>query len=165
MANAPSQEKQKKEFALVACLLLALTLLIVYNVRRAATIKARQRQQPSVSTAPSNEAPPPVAETAPATKEVSLTSLRDRAKGLKWVRDPFVLNLGRGEELPVLQLKVSGIIYDPDHPEATYAIINEDVVRIGDDLHGIKVVDIQADAVRLKKFNQEFTLYLYQETK
>ena len=161
---APPADKQKQQLILVAVLLSMFLLLLAYNLQRSSAIKAKRRQAaptPAVAEAPSpvTESAPPLSETG----EVTLAVLKERAKALKWNRDPFLLSVREGEGLPTLQLKVTGIIYDPDHPEATYAIINEEVVRIGDDIHGIKVTDIRADAVRLKKFNQDLTLYLYQE--
>ena len=161
MASPTSQEKLKKQVMLAGCLVVVLSLLVVCNVRRA-SVKA-QRQQKALSVPPPTAVAPQATETAPSGKETSLATLKEQAKALSWGRDPFILTLGQGEALPTLQLKVSGIIYDPDHPETTYAIINDQVVRIGDDINGIKVIDIQSDAVRLKKFNQEFSLYLYQE--
>ena len=160
MAHALSEEKKKKELIAVACFLVTLTLLIVYNVRRVAARKAGRQQ---ILSTVSQE---PVVETAPAApEEKNLASLKAKAKELQWGRDPFILSLRKGEELPTLQLQVTGIIYDPIHAEETYAIINDEVVRIGDNLRGIKVVDIQPDSVRFKKFNQEFTLFLYDESK
>ena len=170
MAAQPPPDKQKKQLALVGVLLAVFLLLLAYNLKRSSATKARRRQAVSTVSQPTT----PLSETPPAagnvpspseTEEVTLAALREKAKELKWGRDPFILSLREEGGLPTLQLKVTGIIYDVDHPEATYAIINEEVVRIGDDIRGIKVIDIQADAVRLKKFNQEFTLYLYQEPK
>ena len=84
-----------------------------------------------------------------------------RKSASDWKRDPFLLGIGK-EGVPTLQLSVSGIIYDETRPEATYAIVNGHVYRIGDSLFGIKVIDIQPDFVRLKKFNQDVFLYLHE---
>ena len=169
MAAQPPPDKQKKQLVLVGVLLAVFLLLLAYNLKRSSAMKARRQQAVSAVPVPATplhvtgNAPPPPPSSE--TEAVTLAALKEKAKGLKWGRDPFILNLGEQEGLPTLQLKVTGIIYDAEYPEATYAIINEEVVRIGDDIRGIKVIDIQADAVRLKKFNQEFTLYLYQEPK
>ncbi|MBI4435996.1 MAG: hypothetical protein HY590_01060 [Candidatus Omnitrophica bacterium] len=146
MAGDPQKERRKKIIAVVlVCFFLP---LLWYNVHR-----AQKSISPVPQTMPPQETPP-----SPASSEaLTATEL------LTWKRDPFILGIGKEGELPTLQLKVSGIIYDETRPEATYAIINEEVVRIGDNLHGIKVIDIQPDYVRLKKFNQEVILYLYQE--
>ena len=159
MAHTVSPDKQKKELTAVACLLVTLTLLIVYNVGR--VMARRAGRQPAVSVVPQEQ---PV-ESSSTPEEANLALLKKQAKELQWGHDPFILSLAKGEELPTLQLQVTGIIHDPIHPEETYAIINDEVVRIGDSLRGIKVVDIQPDSVRFKKFNQEFTLHLYDESK
>lgn len=151
MAVAP--EKDKKEKMIVAVLIGILLLFVFYNVHRAQ--KQKRVPSPPVS---QPTGPTPTLETPLATSETPPVK-----EVLAWKRDPFLLGIGKEGALPTLQLKVSGIIYDETRPEATYAIINEEVVRIGDSLHGIKVTDIQSDYVRLKKFNQEVILYLYQE--
>jgi len=145
-------------------LLSVLALLVIYNVRRAASRARRQSEViSSVIPAVPTEGSVPV-ETPSTPGEVTLSVLKEKAKELKWGRDPFFLEMAMGGDLPTLQLSLSGIIFDEVHPEATYAIINEEVVRIGDNIRGIKVIDIQPDYVILKKFNQEFTLYLYEGT-
>ena len=165
MPQTTSREKEKKELIAVVCLVATLACLILYNVHRVNARKAKRSQSLSaVAQAPAVPAAP-AAETPPKNLEgTSLASLKEQAKAIEWGRDPFTLVLGKGAELPTLKLQVTGIIYDPIHPEATYAIVNDEVVRIGDNIRGIKVVDIQADAVRFKKFNREFTLQLYEES-
>ena len=146
---------------LVTALLVVLTLLVIYNVKR---VMARRPNSPLISVTSPLIGQSETKETSPAPEGESLTGLKQKAKEMKWDRDPFILSIEKGEELPTLQLKVTGIIYDEARPEATYAIINDQVIRIGDSIDGIRVIDIQADAVQLKKFDRQFTLYLYQET-
>jgi len=160
---AVDPEKDKREKMIAAVLIGVLLLFVFYNVHRAQKRNAmRQTQQVGAREAsplPISQPPEPT----PSPNSSSGTSGTEAKEALTWKRDPFLLGIGKEGELPTLQLKVSGIIYDETRPEATYAIINEEVVRIGDSLHGIKVTDIQPDYVRLKKFNQEVLLYLYQE--
>lgn len=159
-------EKDKKQKFLAIGLVLLLVPLLLYNFsrhRRTEEQKARFQKQAS--------SPIPFLLEGEKRKEVaakegaSSSDLVSYQNGLVWKRDPFVLGGSEEGKGPALQLKVSGIIFDDIRPEATYAILNEEVVRIGDDFHGIKVVDIQPDYVRLKKFDQELILYLYQTEK
>ena len=158
---AADLEKEKREKIIATVLISLLLLLVLFNVHRAQKRNAmRQASTQGASLSPNSHP----TEWTPSPESSKATSETPSSKGvLAWKRDPFLLGIGKEGELPTLQLKVSGIIYDETRPEATYAIINEEVVRIGDNLHGIKVVDIQPDYVRLKKFNQEVILYLYQE--
>ena len=162
MAVDPEKDKKKK---MIAAVFVGILLLFVfYNVHR---VQKRHAMRQTDEAAAQRASPPPISqptESTPASETPSAAPETLPAKEiLTWKRDPFLLGIGKEGELPTLQLKVSGIIYDETRPEATYAIINEEVVRIGDNLHGIKVIDIQPDYVRLKKFNQEVILYLYQE--
>ncbi len=161
MAKDPAKEKKQKLLA-IGLVSLLIPLLIwngIRHKRRTAGPKGVEK------TAISQNIPTPVSgaiSSFPASGSgEGVSELEAYEKTLSWKRDPFLLQLGREE--PTLALKVSGIIYDEVHPEATYAIINEEVVRIGDDVRGIKVVDIQADHVRLKKFSQQLILYLHAE--
>ncbi|MFH1858446.1 MAG: hypothetical protein ABH845_06060 [Candidatus Omnitrophota bacterium] len=166
MAVSSEKEKQQKSLALV--LLAVLCLLIVWNLFRHATRPSPQIGQYQTTHAsqgpslPLGLVGPPSAPLSQQTSEETPVELPKKS-ALSWKRDPFLLALAKKGELPMLQLKVTGIIYHENRPEDTYAIINEEVHRIGDDLHGIKIVDIQPVFIRLKKFNQDVFLYLYQE--
>jgi len=167
MANTPGT-REKKQLILAGALLVLLIPLVLWNLGRAQAKKAKPKKESlSSQILPEHLIPravPARAEKALETETSDLAILKAKAAQIKWGQDPFVLDLGDGEELPALQLELSGIIYDGVHPEATYAIINGEVVRIGDDIRGIKVIDIEPAMIRLKKFNQEFSLYLYEKT-
>lgn len=146
--------KEKKERILAVVLIFMLVLLLFWNFNRKKRLQEKAiAPTPAIATAPlapSGQAPP-------------VNALEKYTKELAWKRDPFVLEAIGDGRTPTLQLKVSGIIYDEIRPEGTYAIINEEVVRIGDSLYGIKVIDIQPRHVRLKKLNEEILLHLYEE--
>jgi len=165
--------KAKKQKMLLGALLLVLLPLLIWNVVRQKRVAARRAQYRSHT-----QAVPVTTETSQTSlapqvspeklldmtkEEAAYTDISNYEKTLEWRRDPFSLALQGNTNLPTLQLKVSGIIYDPIRPEATYAIINEEVLRIGDSIQGIKVIDIQPNYVRLKKFNQVVILYLHVE--
>lgn len=158
MAVEFTKEKRKKFLAIGLVLLLIPLVFYNFSRRRQGQEQRKRIQRQASSPVPFGEEKERVIE-----REAVSSELASYQESLAWKRDPFVLG-GSGEGRgPTLQLKVSGIIFDDIHPEATYAILNEEVVRIGDDFHGIKVIDIQPDTVRLKKFDQELILYLYQE--
>jgi len=169
VAMDPAKEKQQKQVAIA--LVIVLVPLLLWNLTRyKRAVSYRQKLQTTSSYPTAGQASEghhdvsstSTPQTAPE-PSASPSDLAQYENTLVWKRDPFTLGIAQDGKGPTLQLKVSGIIYDEVRPEATYAIISQEVVRIGDSIQGIKVIDIQPDYVRLKKFNQELILYLYQE--
>jgi len=81
-----------------------------------------------------------------------------------WGRDPFSLPPSRlkgfrpeGQEGPPLPpgLKVTGIVRNGRH---MYAVVNDFLVKKGDEILGAKVVEIRGDAVILQKDGREHIL-------
>lgn len=171
VAIEPSKDKKEKQIAVI--LFLVLIPLVMWNMHRQSRAKKLREQFMATARRGASEAlpqsgsfSPPAPSAAPEAASTPSSELEEYVRTLKWKRDPFILPMVQGGgKAPTIQLKVSGIIYDETRPEATYAIINQEVVRIGDSFHGINVIDIQPNYVRLKKFGEELILYLYQEEK
>lgn len=81
---------------------------------------------------------------------------------LPWKRDPFIprekfkkrgANIGRG-------LKLSGILWDETSPAV---IINDEIVGIGDEIDGKKIIRIDRDRVVLEVEGEEYILKLEEE--
>lgn len=81
----------------------------------------------------------------------------------EWGRDPFILGMGKRGAKVGFPLRVTGIIFEKDRPEATYAIINEVIIRIGVEIAGAEVIDIQTNSVTLRRGEEEFVLPLWEE--
>ena len=72
-----------------------------------------------------------------------------------WDGDPFVRDWVMVNELANLKLKA--ITLGGDHP---YALINDQILQIGDEISGKKVVNIESDNVTLEQGGRTFTLLL-----
>ena len=59
---------------------------------------------------------------------------------MKWGRDPFLLDVSNVQEQGMEGLVLNGIAADKENP---YAIINNDVVKLGDKVNGMTVVEIK----------------------
>lgn len=75
---------------------------------------------------------------------------------LSWGKDPFVSPIkdGKGAVMPS-SLKLSAILYAKDKPSA---IINKDIVYIGDVIDGQKIVDIKKGYVILQNKMETYKL-------
>ena len=89
-------------------------------------------------------------------------AMEERARGT-WGRDPFTLEAARpkrqieGQPSFAAGLHLSGIVWDGTR---IHAVINDSVVKVGDEVAGIRVVAIDPDRVTLAKGNQRQILRL-----
>ena len=95
--------------------------------------------------------------------EARRQSMEERASG-RWGRDPFLLEgarlkntEGKPTKAPSLNLKLTGIVWDQNR---VHAMINDYVVKVGDEIGGAKVVAIRRDSVTLVKDGVQHTLRL-----
>jgi hypothetical protein len=58
------------------------------------------------------------------------------------------------KEIELPYLKIGGIMYEPD--AESYAVINDKIVAIGDEIEGATVIDIEKEVVTLRLDNHEF---------
>ena len=82
---------------------------------------------------------------------------KKRAGYKDWGRDPFVITQAPVSHSSVLAL--GGIVYDE---KDSYALINNQLLHIGDEVNGNRVVDIQQDRVILNDGNKDIELKLEQ---
>ena len=80
----------------------------------------------------------------------------DLASRLAWGRDPFT---GGSTGAEVSGFDLSGILWDPTQP---IAVINGQMLRMGDELEGYKVTKIAQDSVSLSDGSQTVTLAISQ---
>lgn len=77
---------------------------------------------------------------------------------LRWGRDPFLLDTSNmQEEQGMEDLVLNGIMPDKQNP---YAIINNKVVKLGDKVGGMTVIEINESNVVLDENGQRHTLEL-----
>lgn len=75
----------------------------------------------------------------------------------EWGRDPFVMDASGVNVQGIEDLALNGIAADKENP---YAIINNDVVKLGDEINGMTVIEITEDNVVLERDGQKHTLEL-----
>ena len=76
---------------------------------------------------------------------------------LGWGRDPFLLDASNTKEQGTEDLALSGIMPDKQNP---CAIINNEVVKLGDKVGGMTVIEINESNVVLDENGQRHTLEL-----
>lgn len=105
-------------------------------------------------------------ETKPAPKPIlsaeARRALEERSRR-PWGRDPFALEAarpkGQAEVRPsfAANLHVTGIIWDSTR---MHAVINDSLVKVGDEVEGVRVVAIERDRVTVAKGDQRQILRL-----
>ena len=76
---------------------------------------------------------------------------------VKWGRDPFLLDASNVKEQSIENLALNGIVSDKQNP---YAVINNDIVKLGDKVKGMTVIEINEKSVVLEQNGQKHTLEL-----
>lgn len=121
-------------------------------------LRAWRRSTPAV-TAP-EAAPAPTAEAAPPTAQVHRRDVsaervvqRRRAEELAWGRDPFL----RGGTEGASGLVLSGILWDAQAP---VAILNGQMLHIGEELDGLRITHIATDSVTVTDGAETFQLQI-----
>ena len=78
---------------------------------------------------------------------------------LEWHRDPFVLE---ERALPLGGNRLTGIIVDESQQGQSYAIIDEQLVKVGDQVNGSKVLKIGKNSVGIESDGRKEELFLTQ---
>jgi len=92
----------------------------------------------------------------------TLRGLQESSRG-PWGRDPFALEAARPKGEAEVRtsfaagLHVSGIVWDTAR---VHAIINDSVVKVGDELNGVRIVAIERDRVTVAKGGQRQVIRL-----
>jgi hypothetical protein len=120
-------------------IILGVVVLVFIVMVLAAILKPRHKEPAAPAKAAAQTAVP----RAEASRQRKVSSFSD------WGRDPFTMG-PRAVELSG-DLVLSGIIWDAKKP---YCIINERVVKVGDEISGYKVVDIKKDSVSVRAGEQ-----------
>ena len=88
-------------------------------------------------------------------------SVKENGKAtlLEWRRDPFVLE---ERSLPSGGSRLTGIIFDENQQAQSYAIIDEQLVKVGDQVNGWKVLKINKNSVDIESDGRKEELFLNQ---
>ena len=91
-----------------------------------------------------------------------INSQRQRAEETSWGRDPFEYveeEQVQGDRTNILELKGISVAKD----KTALAFVNDEIVKVGDNIGGYTILRIENDKVLLQKGNQNFYLTLSQE--
>jgi hypothetical protein len=138
-------DKDKKQLLMTGVLILVLIIMVIRAVK--STGKHLSRRITTVQ---------PVA-AVPIQKNILEDSqyvrLEKEGVALKMKRDPFFYR----DLSPFAHLKLSGIAWDDENPEA---IINGQIFQIGSHLGDHRIIDIQKDSVTISNEKETFVLRL-----
>jgi len=161
---------------IVAVLLIIIAIFTVTNSLK----KSKAKKQEFINLPTQEVVLAPKEEVSPKKTGVSApvktTVIQEKKETDVWKRDPFIIiekdladierKFSAKTELkrPELsQLKLTGIIFAKENSADNYAVITDQLLRVGDQIFGFKVKEIRPNSVILKWENQEFILELWQE--
>ncbi len=93
------------------------------------------------------------------TSEAAILATSEVGAGdnVKWGRDPFFMDSNSAREQGIGGLILNGTVSDKDNP---YAIINNEIVKLGDKVSGMTIIEINEKNVVLDENGQRHTLEL-----
>ena len=153
--------KEQKELAITIGLVLVFAIVLATSLKP----KKKRRHRPAKAQAPAatNAAtalPPPPLATASSKRALRANSdVLEKQKArlkLDWGRDPFFSSYS-SVSLKGGNLSLKGISFSQNKPAA---LINTEVVFVGDKIGKAKVIDIEKDKVLLEESGRKFILRL-----
>jgi len=135
----------------------AVLALYTFGLRQRPELKAVSAAAAEATGAKANAVQPAPAALEPAAKPADTTgALTPKVLPPEtWGTDPFVRDWVMVNELANLKLKA--ITLGGERP---YALINDQILQIGDEISGKRVVNIESDNVTLEQGGRTFTLLL-----
>ena len=155
--------KSRRQMLILAASVVVMIAVYVRALRPSGPIAPKAGGRPPASESAAATARETAA--APASGVVSLDlpealparqAQRDQASRLAWGRDPFT---GGAAGAEVSGFDLSGILWDATQP---IAVINGQMLRVGDELESYKVTQIAQDSVLLSDGSQTLTLAIPQ---
>ncbi len=139
-------KKQKIEVIIIGIGIIFLIFLIIGNVQ-----KVRKKRMSIIKTGET------VASSMSAPIFLEVEVMKESAIREDWGRDPFSFAKSTSGGAGLEGLVLNGIMWDKDNP---FAIINSDVVKVGDKVRSMAVVEITETSVILEYQGKKYTLNL-----
>lgn len=143
--------KEKKQLIVIVTGIAIMAFSFIGNSK-----SSKKKAQPASPAAAAQAAPSAAPSQSPTQSDKTPASQKEREK-LSWGRNPFI-PLATGKELQKSNLELKGISFGQD--KSSYAFINNEIVKIGDNVANYEVVAIEKDKVLLKKGSQTFYVTL-----
>ena len=150
-------DKEKKQLIITAGLILVLVIAWV-NTSKVISNRKKTKQAPQAP-AESLPAAVSVSNKAPITaaKKPLITQKPEVEDDSAWGRCPFSGKIFYGET-KALDLKLSGILWDEDNPQA---IINDEIWEEGQKVGKFKIIEILPEKVIVSDGTEKFELKIY----
>ncbi|MCP4652170.1 MAG: hypothetical protein GY858_02145 [Candidatus Omnitrophica bacterium] len=158
-------DKQKKQMIIVGALVLVLIVVVINNL---APKKKKKKSRSAVATSTGGINLPPAVKSKTATSSQStfvraspdeIRKQHERA-GLEWGMDPFYHKINK-DVYHGSSLTLKGVSID--QKGRGYAIINNEIVTVGNFVFGYKVDEVEKNKVLLKRGAESFYLVLPQD--
>lgn len=141
-----SGKKEKIELTITGIGVVFLIFMVITNVQK---VQAKRRSMAKAGETVISSLSAPISfETA----EIKESAIKE-----DWGRDPFFLGTVSRDDIELDGMVLNGIVWDEANP---YAIVNSEVVKVGDKLGNMKIVEITKDSVVLEQDGNRHTLTL-----
>ena len=149
-------KQSQQQLAILVALGAVMIVVYAQPFGRRTRSAARQVEAEAVSSPSATDAP---RSSVPVSSEAAAQgrqAQREHEASLTWRRDPFTRS---GSAAGVRGLTLSGILWDPQKP---IAILNEQMVSVGDEVEDYQVLEIRPDRVLLTDGTETIQLLISQ---
>ncbi len=148
-------DKHKKQLIITAGLILVMVVAWANTFKLIANRK-KTKKAPVAISAPAAASDSNKAPSAPIKKPVIIQRVEDE-EDLSWGRCPFSGKVYYGES-KALDLKLSGVLWDQDNPQA---IINGEILEVGQRIGKFTIIEIHSEGVIISDGTSKFELKIY----
>ena len=152
-------KKEQTQFIITGCLILILVFAMINGAKTMKKVKLRRERQlaSQILVQDAKTGGLIAAANNPSGQRSSFNQLEEQTRGLGVGRDPFTLRMISSKSVKGESL--SGIIWDDDVP---MAVINGQILTVGDSIGGNTLVDIKEESVVLSDGTNQYELKLGQ---
>jgi len=147
-------DKEKKQLLILVALVPFFLLIVFWSIK---TTSKKTKKKPKTAATPGqiSSFPTPFGQDVP--MSVQAVQKKKKRSEPEYGRDPFVEKeiIVEQEKGPESLLDLQGISWDAENP---YAIIDGNVVEVGDQIGGYRIVDIKQFSVTIKNEEEEIEL-------
>ena len=149
--------KDKKQLIILGVLVGVLVLVVIGQIkaRRAKMAKYRPKVKTAAEMAKDNAVRKPLALDTEEKEEITTKDYEH------WQGSPFSIRRRSGVKGEAGPLKLSGIAIDPDNPKDSYVILNDFILKEGDQLEDTKVLKISEDSVIIERKGRKYKLTMW----
>ena len=153
-------DKDKKQLIIVGVLVFVLFIVVVFQIKSCNAKRAKYLPKAAISKKPKNGFVRGLSTPSPTTTKTRKEVTSDDYQ--EWQGSPFSIQRrspkGSGD---TSSFQLSGVVLDKDNPKESYAILNDYILKEGDQFEGVTLLEIKEDSVIIERKDKKYELTMW----